>query len=171
MYWSHIASFLGWLKNIDKEVEPDKAEDLIWLSDSQLVINYLNWKFQRAGNVTNGGATYFLTIVLSLVHPVTGYLTQRTELGRNYSSPLSPTEWLEHCTVSFNTLKEVAKDLDRDKTYSRNPFESVRHVVSLADPMAALQDMLQRMRADRHTPGSFLEAIMGRDILLIQPRR
>ena len=170
MAWRHVAGFLGWLKNVAQStgVPAEKLENLVWLTDIDLVGRYIEWRIERAGGVVNGGVTSFITFILTLINPETGYLTQLSETGRSLLTPLNPKDWNERCQLAYNTFKKHKRSLQAVEKKSRDPFEPIKDVISLVEPMAALQDMVHRMRVARPTAGTVGEAIWGRDILLIQ---
>ena len=168
--WVHVAGYLGWLKNVAQStgVPDEKLENLVWLTDIDLVGRYIEWRIERSGGKINGGISSLISFILTLIHPVTGYLTQLVETGFSLPTPLNLKDWQSRCQLAFETFKKLKRSLQAVENMSRNPFDPIRDVISLVDPMAALQDMRHRMRIARPTAGTITEAIWGRDILLIQ---
>jgi hypothetical protein len=163
--WGYAASYLGWLGTHGEH--PDDAETLAWFADHTLLDKYLSWYLRRSGGKAHGGHIGFVSFALSLVHPLTGYLTQRHALRQTLPGLVSVERWAEMCHSAFTSLKDHKKALQRAAVKSRDPNEPVAHVLQLEDPLMALKDMRARMRADRPTAGTFTEAIWGRDMALI----
>jgi transcriptional regulator with XRE-family HTH domain len=163
--WNQVSAFLGWLTLHGGQ--PETAQTLALFTDINLIGRYLSWYIQRAGNKVNGGHVGFVQFVLTLLHPETGYLTQKPELRLTLADDTSDEQWAVRCHTAFTKLKDQLKALKRVETKSRNPDAPVAAVLQLANPMLALKDMLQRIRTSRPTAGTYTEAIWGRDLLLI----
>lgn len=165
MNWTLVSAYFGWLTKHNGF----NAEDLTLahLTDLALLERYLQWYLQRAGGKANGGHVRFCQFVLSLVNPVTGYLTQHKELRLTLSSCPSENQWSEFCLSVFQKLTGHKKALARAERRSRDPNEPIAPVLQLENPMLALLDMQTRLRVARPTTGTKTEAVWGRDVLLI----
>ncbi len=163
--WGFVTAFLGWLS-----LQDGWAEETLTLSlftDLGLVNRYLGWYLKQAGGKFNGGHLRFVSFVLSLVHPRTGYLTQRPELRSCLKGDISAELWTDRCSAVYTKLKEHKKVIQKTLTKSRDPDTPVSAVLALENPMLALNDMRCRIRALRPTSGTITEALRARDLLLI----
>lgn len=170
--WDRVASYLGWLQlptgDGGMAMAPERAQNLAWLVRDDLIENYLNWKVARAGNIIHSGIAAFPRFVSSVVNPKTGYLTLTPEFYTTLQAELSGATWLEQCARCFNGMKELKQHYDEHVAPSRNPFEPIRSILDLANPMDAIADMLFRMNADRPLTNGTLEAVWARDMVLIK---
>lgn len=163
--WEHTVSYLGWLKTYGGHAED--AETIAWFANASVLGKYLTWYLQRSNNKANGGHVGFVSFALSLVHPNTGYLTQNHELRLSLPGTVSEQEWGEMCQSAFTSLAEHKKALKRTAEKSRDPNEPIAHTLALENPILALKDMRNRMRAARPTAGTYTEAVWGRDVALL----
>ena len=165
--WERVVLFFGWMENI--ELKPAGLDhSLAQFADLECVQRYLQWTIQRSNNKIHGGHVSLVNFILSLVHPVTGYLTQKPELRAALDNDMSAEDWTNSCEKTFRALKAVKSDLSKSATRARDPNEPVKHVISLDNPLVAMQDMVARMKADRPTPGTSQEAIWSRDLVTIR---
>ncbi|OYW17062.1 MAG: hypothetical protein B7Z52_07370 [Burkholderiales bacterium 12-64-5] len=136
-------------------------------TDIGLIGRYMSWYIQRSGGEVNGGHVRFLQFALTLLHPQTGYLTQKPELRFTLTDAVSEEQWAARCSAAFSKLAGQVKALERVEKKSRDPNGPVAAVLQLENPMLALQDMVHRLRSSRPTAGTHTEALWGRDVLLI----
>lgn len=163
--WTQTSGFLGWLVKYGGGVPG--AEALAWLVDINVLNRYMDWWLKRTNGKVHTGHIGFVNFVLTLVHPKTGYLTQRSDLRFSLPSIVSEERWAEMCRTAFTELKGHQSTLKQDATKSRDPRDAIEQILRLEDPLLALKDMRHRMRADRPTPGTMVEAIWGRDLALV----
>lgn len=169
--WQHVAQYLGWLvrpkTNGGAGLGVDEVQSLAWLVRTQFLERYIRWRISRS-KVVHGGIGVFLRFIRSLTHPQTGYLFQRPEL----LSTLPPGvegSWDELCAVTHEFAKESSAAYARDELEtSRNPFEPLAAVLALQNPLDAVSDMLNRMKADRPLTAGKAEALWARDCLLVK---
>jgi len=165
--WLHVTAFFGWLNKHSGIENDDAIQSMALLADKQLIEKYISWRLRRSDNKLNGAHLCFVTFMLSLVHPETGYLTQNTDMKYHLNKSITNIEWIQQCDALFKLLKDLESNIRSSMKRSRNPFEPIAQVIALDNPLLAIKDMISRMKADRPTPGTVQEAIWARDLLLI----
>lgn len=170
--WSHLAAFFGWLKLPSAEGGqnmPDAtAQDLAWLTHADIVADYVNWYARRSAGLMHGGIRGFIILVLTLVNPRTGYLTQTPRLGPKAPQWRNSTAWGKACQDVYKLARRLLSMALREDARSRDPFEPIKHILDLPNPMDAVARMIAKMRLARPTPGSIEECIWARDLLLVR---
>jgi integrase len=168
---SSVFSYLGWL-SIPAPAGPGipecQTQTLAWFISSKYVQEYLEWLKVRAGDKHSRSVTTFLAIVTWLVRPGNGYLFQQT--GFEYKLPNGTVQgtWEAACEKQYAFIQRYKTAVQSEVTVSRDPFDPIRSVIELKQPMEAVADMISRMRADRPTTSPLAEAIWARDILIIK---
>ncbi|HEY8606406.1 MAG TPA: tyrosine-type recombinase/integrase [Noviherbaspirillum sp.] len=169
--WGKVAAYLGWLQlsrsDGGMQIPPEQAQSLGWLVRDDLIEQYLTWKIRRAGGIVHSGIAEFPRLVRGLVHPTTGYLKLTPSIGAEPSGHGSQT-WTEQCERCFNGMRELQQHYDEQAQASRDSFEPIQAVLSLANPLEAVADMTFRMQADRPLTNGTQEAIWARDLALIK---
>ena len=167
MSWQQITTFFGWLDNFSGLEKDGRVESMALFAEQDLIEKYLSWRLRRSDNKLNGGHLNIVNFILGLSHPQTGYLTQHSELRENLPKPTSVSEWIQKCNDVFNLVKQLKSHIKSSMKLCRDPFDPIKEVISLDNPLLAIKDMIARMRADRPSPGTIQEAIWARDLLLI----
>lgn len=72
------------------------------------------------------------------------------------------------CDETFELTQDLVAAYDDELQVSRDSFEPIMHILQLPQPMDAVADMIQRMRADRPITNAKAEAVWGRDLVLIK---
>lgn len=101
------------------------------------------------------------------MHSTTGYLTVTPSVGVEASGH-GGQNWTEQCRRCFNGMRELQQHYDELTQASRDSFEPIQAVLSLANPLEAVADMTFRMQADRPLTNGTQEAIWARDLALIK---
>lgn len=172
MMWSKTASFLGWLR-LSREaggmqIPEDQVETIAWLAVPDFLERFMNWMMERAG-VRNQGQMQFLATIASLVRPRFGYLRQRPELQRTLPAQYQDEQWEQLCDRQFELVEQLVSAYHGEIGVSRNSFDPIRNVIDLPQPMDAVADMIQRMRADRPVgKHPRYEAVWARNLVLIK---
>ena len=159
--------------------EHDAAEDThgrlsMWRAFGQQSIGIaLVFKVPPAGvgcaGVRNQGQMQFLATIASLVRPRFGYLRQRPELQRTLPAQYQDEQWEELCDRQFELVEQLVSAYHGEIGVSRNSFDPIRNVIDLPQPMDAVADMVQRMRADRPVGRHpRYEAVWARNLVLIK---
>lgn len=166
-----VSAYLGWLRLGPEAGGPGipstDVETLAWLAHPGYIEQYLDWTKARVG-ARNKGATQFLAFIASLVRPSTGYLWQCPELVDTLPESQQVAEWHAMCQQTFDVVQELTAAYDDELEVTRDSFEPIMHILQLNQPMDAIADMVQRMRADRPIANPRAEAIWARDIVLIK---
>ena len=172
MVWSKTASFLGWLR-LSREaggmqIPEDQIETIAWLAVPDFLERFMDWMMERAG-VRNQGQMQFLATIASLVRPRFGYLRQRPELQRTLPTQYQHEQWEQLCDRQFELVEQLVSAYHGEIGVSRNSFDPIRNVIDLPQPMDAVADMVQRMRADRPVGRHpRYEAVWARNLVLIK---
>ena len=169
--WAKISSYLGWLAlpqtEGGKAMPVENVQTLAWLAVPDFLEDYLDWCKERIGN-RNQGTTQFLALVASLVRPRFGYLRQRPEYLQRLSSTYTSYDWDMLCERQFELTETLVSAYQGEIEPSRDSFAPIREIIELAQPMEAIVDMIQRMRADRPIGRPSLETLWSRDLALIK---
>ncbi|WP_220271985.1 hypothetical protein [Crenobacter cavernae] len=169
--WFKTSSYLGWLSLAQerggKGLSVDSVQTLAWLAVPDFLEEYLDWCKERVGK-RNQGTTQFLAFVASLVRPRYGYLWQSPEKQATLPAAYSTEEWTKLCERQFDLTEQLVSAYQGEIDVSRDSFEPIRTLVELRQPMEAIVDMIQRMRANRPVGSPSLEAIWARDLALIK---
>ena len=169
--WAKTAAYLGWLRLAPRSGGPGVAltdvETLAWLAVPDFIEPFLDWCKARVKS-RNRSSTQFLAYIASLVRPESGYLTQTPELQETLPEPWKSVNWAELCKKTFELTEQLTASYDAELKVSRDSFEPIMHILQMAQPMDAIADMIQRMRADRPVLNPKAEAIWSRDIVLIK---
>ena len=171
MAWHKISAYLGWLKLPAQQggigIDEGDVETLAWLVVPELLEQFMDWNKARLGK-RNQGVIYFLALIASLVRPRFGYLRQRPELHNTLPECYQEYEWADLCDKQFELTEQLVASYHCEIEVSRDSFEPIRNIIQLPQPMDAIVDMVQRMRADRPVGKPRQEVIWARDILLIK---
>ncbi len=171
--WSFVSSFFGFLVNVDYAEAGDLVErpaasslSLAHLSNVDLISSYLEFMKRRSG-VHSGTALSIVRLALSLLHPETGYLTQKPEYARAIG--LKAADWAGYCHAGFNRLKRLLTTLGRQSQIARKPFEPLAALIELDFPLGGYIDGIERLRtfAAGQLRGSKGWAVAIRDVALM----
>jgi integrase len=169
--WSKVSAYLGWLR-LDPEVggmglPPHQVETFGWLAHPEFLERYLDWTKDRV-KARNKGALQFLAFVGSLVRPEAGYLRQTPEFAETLPEQYRWANWSHMCDETFELTQQLVAAYDDELQVSRDSFEPIMHILQLPQPMDAIADMIQRMRAARPIGNPKDEAVWARDLVLIK---
>ena len=171
-WFTNLSHYLGWLTlpvaQGGKGFAIAEVQTLAWVAHPELVLGFLRWLSARSGGV-NGHTLGFLDTVTSLVHPKTGYLTQRPEFCLRLPQAHRPSgDWSTHCATAFWTLKEARKVLQSSAVQTRDPEEAIARLLALRNPIKPIVDMLHTMeRAMPPSTAPLRRAEHQRDMLLV----
>lgn len=170
-FWTKLTGYLGWLNSsVDaggKGIPAKQLQTLAWLVVPDYVEAFMDWTKDRIG-ARNRGAIQFLAMIAAVVRPRHGYLRQRPELAATLPSEYRHMEWEELCDKQFDLVEYLMDSYTDELEVSRDSFEPIKHLMQMPQPMHALADMIQRMRADRPIGSPRLEAVWSRDLVLIK---
>lgn len=173
LHWEEVTRFCGWL-SLPKAsggagVPIDAVQTLACLLANQHLMHYVHWLVLRSEGSVHEGVINFVKFVKSLVHPQTGYLTQSSQLaGALHPSLGLAGNWQDLCANTFDWCKKSLQQLAPRQKCARNPFEPIKAILELPNPMDAVGDMVQRMKATRPSTGGLTEAVWARDVFLIK---
>ena len=168
-YWHMFRPYFGYVYRehvgYGKVLPPNAQPSLAWLVLPDLLRRFVDLRLQGAETM-HAGISVFLGYVMTLLRPGNGYVWQMSSLQRHL--PERSRTWSEQCGEAFAAAEQMVAHYKNKKKPSRNPFEPIQDVIALRNPLDAIVDMLNRMRADKPRTGGLWEAVWARDILLIQ---
>jgi hypothetical protein len=169
--WTRTSAYLGWLCLPTEQggigLSEVNVHTLAWLAVSDFLEDFLNWTRDRIGK-RNQGVNQFLAFVASLVRPRFGYLRQRPELQVTLPQNYQNETWEHLCDRQFELTEQLVSAYRHEIEVSRDSFEPIKEIIQLPQPMDAIADMIQRMRADRPVGQPRRESIWARDLVLIK---
>lgn len=163
--WARTSAYLGWLRLPSDQGGIGLPEvgihTLAWLAVPDHLEDFLNWTRDRIGK-RNQGVNQFLAFVASLVRPRFGYLRQRPELQVTLPQRYQVEAWEALCDRQFELTEQLVSAYRHEIEVSRDSFEPIKEIIQLPQPMDAIADMIQRMRADRPVGQPRRESIWAR---------
>jgi hypothetical protein len=170
--WNKAASYLGWLalsvEQGGKGFAEDALQTLAWIAVPGYAEDYLEWHRKNAGGVLSRSALEFLALVQWMTRPVDGYLYQQPHFRDTLPPEHHLVDWTHLCERQFKFTGKLKNAMAMEVKPSRNPFEPIRHILELEQPLEAVADMLHRMRVDKPTGTIRDEAVWSRDLVLIK---
>jgi len=182
--YGHIATFLGWRKKQFGLSDVDSST-IAWLVDHQGVYSHAAWKAERSGGIWHSGVRDFLTQVITMTRPESGYLWQNPEFSRRIINAPSilgyePAEqdsvnfeerWKSTCLATHLRVKKLLKAKfppSKETPIARNPQESLHEFMTDRLPLKRFLQRLvnyaQRMQLRPWTRGRIKAE---RDVLLL----
>jgi integrase len=170
--WAKVAAYLGWLNLPQSEggagIPAEELHTLAWLAVPDYLTQYIDWRKRRAGGKHTTFVPEFLGWVMSLVRPVEGYFPQSPWLYETLPERYRKGSWAELCERQMKFCRRMTQSLKGQIEINRDPFEPLNGVLELDEPLEAIVDMIQRMRANRPISNPVKEAVWSRDIVLIK---
>jgi len=169
--WSFVSQYLGWLRLPQAEgglgLAEHQVQTLAHLANGGYVERYIEWKVARGGGTVHGGITTFLKHVKSLCHPKTGYITQSASVLAHRVGVVSAEQWQAICLQAYEAASAKHSDFKDVESRNRNPFDPIRTLLNMVNPLEGVIDAVKRMDANRPTTGGRAEALWARDRLLV----
>ena len=170
--WTQLAGYLGWMALPHEKgglgMNTETLQTLAWLAVPNHIDAYLEWRKMRCGNKRTESTSAFLSLVGCLLRPRFGFLTQQPSYLATLPESFRSEEWQLLCERQFEYISQLKQAFVNEYVISRDPFEPIRSVIDLPQPLEAVADMVQRMRRDRPTGCVYAEAIWARDIFLVK---
>lgn len=169
--WHKTSTYLGWL-TLDEvsggqNIPEQDVQTLAWLALPDYLERFLEWNKSRL-KARNRGSMQFLAFVASLVRPEVGYLRQTPEMLKTLPERFQALDWSTTCDKAFELTQQLSASYEDEVQISRDSFAPIMPILQMAQPMDAVADMIQRMRAERPLLRAKAEAIWSRDIVLIK---
>lgn len=171
--WRTMASFFGFLLRPIKAGGKGMREEqltLALLSDSELFIEFIEFRRQRSGTYT-GEIEGAISFVSSLIKKTTGFLRQQAKFGERLPRPILENEWDQWCDKNHNVLRTIIKDLKAGGHIQkgRDPQEPIKDILAQQSPIQILVQMVERMKQQYTLPSrKLLLAIRKRNIVLMK---
>nr|PZN81309.1 MAG: hypothetical protein DIU57_13665 [Pseudomonadota bacterium] len=163
------AQFLGWLSlsksRGGREMPVDEAQSLGHFANVEYVLSYLQWRIDRGGGTVNNSVRRILQFAKSLTHPDQGFLVGNPEIGARVGVRDSES-WEARCRGAYEQFKYTLRNLPKISR-ARDPFEPIKKILELENPLNAVVDAIRRIDADRPATGGIWEAVWARDRLLL----
>jgi hypothetical protein len=170
--WAKVSAYLGWLRLPKEEggagLPEADVHTLAWLAVPEYLVPYIEWRKQRAGGVHTTYVPEFLGWLMSLVRPGEGYFPQNQWLQESLPERYRNGSWVELCERMMKQCRRLTQSLKGLVQVNRDPFAPLNGVLELPEPLEAIVDMIQRMRANRPIANPRAEAVWARDIVLIK---
>lgn len=170
--WAKVGGYLGWLALPEDQggmgMPVEELQTMAWLIDPELIQRHVEWRRKRAGGKLNGFIPDLLGWIQSLVRPDVGYFWQCPWLQQTLPERYRLERWQDMCNKLMRFCARYTQSLKGQVEVSRDPFEPMAHIVDLDEPLEAVVDMTQRMRAARPIGNPVAEAVWSRDLLLIK---
>jgi hypothetical protein len=169
--WAKVGGYLGWLALPQERggmgFTFETVQTMAWLAVPELVAKHLEWKKERIGKYSSGYPEY-LGWLMSLVRPIEGYFPQNPWLRETLPEEYRQKPWEEMCAAQMKRARRLIQSKHGEIEVSRDPFAPIAGVLDLPEPMEALVDMINRMRAERPVGNPVSEAIWARDLVLVK---
>ena len=170
--WGKVSSYLGWLQLSVEDggagLPESELHTLAWIAVPDYLVQYLEWRKKRAGGSHTTFVPEFLGWLMSLVRPVEGYFPQSPSLRETLPERYRNGSWDDMCERQMKYCRRLTQSLRGQIQMHRDPFEPLNGVLNLPEPMEAVVDMVQRMRAQRPIGNPLLEAVWSRDLVLVK---
>lgn len=165
-----VSAFLGWLQlpveQGGRGMPPNQAQTLAHLSDVDLLEAYTHWRISRTNEAVSSGTTMILAVAKMLCHREHGYLRRNPSIGHR-AGVHDAAVWSRRCDSTVEFVDSALKNLKPRREVVRHPFEPIRAILDLPNPMDGIADAVARMDADRPCTAGVSEAIWARDRLLV----
>lgn len=169
--WGNTSMYLGWLVMSTAAggagFKAEDVETMAWLVVPDHIEAYLDWRKSRTGK-RNQGTMLVLAFMTALVRPKFGFLRQHPEWLSTLPKRYQQVGWEELCDQQLDLLQQLAASYQSEIEVSRDSFEPLRNILQLKNPMEAVADMIQRMRAARPVGSARRESVWARDLVLIK---
>jgi integrase/ribosome-binding protein aMBF1 (putative translation factor) len=165
-----LRSYFGFLSHSEASggfgKAPSEAQTLAWLAVPSAIDAFLNFLSERSGGLIHSGHATFCAIGASMVHPITGYLTQQPGFARKLPDGTLQGDWTTACSKAYRLFQQWKRDA---KDMSRKPTEPIQKLLNLSEPLAPVVRAVDRIDqlAAESAPGSVEEALHKRDALLL----
>lgn len=171
--WAKTASYLGWLslplERGGRAIPEDDLQTLGWMVIPDYIEEYVEWLKKRCGGKLSKSIPEYLNMFGWMVRPGNGYLYQQPDFLNTLPAEFHREDWRLMCERQHDYLAQLKQAYGPSLESSRDPFEPIRQIIQLPQPLEAIADMTQRMRRDRPVGGSAVnEAVWARDILMVR---
>ncbi len=151
------------------EKPAEQLQSLAWLAIPEFIEPYIEWRKERTGGINSRAILTFLGVVLWMTRPTDGYLTQQPQLLATLPEEQRSEPWEALCARQFDYCMRLKQAYVDEVRPSRDPFQPLRPIMDLPQPMDAIADMVQRLRMDRPQGGPpWREAVWSRNLLLLK---
>lgn len=169
--WKHVAGLIGFALNKPAvhgfTLLADWEPTIAVFAVPELVEHFFRWLVERADGVANNRVKTLANFVQSLTENETGWLTQQPVLLERLPGSMQTRTWSDAC-AAVNALATAYRGESRGGI-SRDPFEPLRGLLSLAEPFAPIRDAIRALDARALGAGlqSATAAVAKRDALLL----
>lgn len=146
---------------------------LVWLADCELVKEGIKQLKSRYGGHTSTSKG-ILNFALSLVHPITGFVTQHPEFGKNLARQVEEAAWSSWCAAQHAATKKYITRLIEGKHFvekTRDPFEPIQDYIDRQHPISILYELkesISRFIADHPSMPETVKKPLERNLFMIE---
>lgn len=169
--WLQFSQFVGFLRLPTSSggygLSNDIAQSMAWLAVPDAIDAFMSFQKNRSDGLIHGAQKGFATTVMSLVHPVHGYLTQCPEFKSKLpDSVTAGSTWEQMCAAARQVSASWKADVGGK---SRDPSTPIQFLLDLEQPAAPVFAAMLRIRSigNRAGAGTLQEALARRDELLL----
>lgn len=169
--WLQLSQYLGFLRlpisSGGYGLSSDVEQTMAWFAVPDALDAFMNFQKDRSDGLIHGAQKGFATTVMSLVHPVHGYLTQcsgfRSKLPDSVSAGYT---WEQMCAAARQLSASWKADVGGK---SRDPSAPIQFLLELERPAAPVFAAMLKIRSigSRAGAGTLQEALARRDELLL----
>lgn len=166
--FNFVSSFMGWAQLSPERggrgMTAEAVQTLGVFCDQELMEAYLEWRVERSEGI-NSWVIKFLSFSGMLLHPETGFLLARPDIGARCG--FKPAAWLERCGAVHEWTNTYKSKISELVTPGRNPEDPLRAALNLPMPLDHFVQAIRRMETCWPTTGGEAEAIHARDLMLM----
>jgi hypothetical protein len=164
----NLASFMGWAQLAPERggrgMASEDVQTLGIFCDQEMLEAYLEWRVERSEGI-NSWVPKFLAFAGMLLHPDTGFLTTRPDIGARCG--FEPTAWLARCKTVHAWTNAYKRKISELVAPGRDPADPIRSALDMPMPLEPFVHAIRRMETCWPSTGGEAEAIHARDLLLM----
>jgi hypothetical protein len=169
--WLQLSQYLGFLRlpvsSGGYGLSGEMIQTIAWLAVPDAIDAFMTFQKNRSDGLVHGAQKGFATTVMSLVHPVHGYLTQcpyfRSKLPDSVTGGCT---WEQMCAAARQVSASWKAEVGGK---SREPSTPIQALLDLEQPAAPIFAAMRKIRSigNRAGAGTLQEALARRDELLL----
>ena len=170
LVFNYVAAFMGWaqlsLARGGRGLSAETAQTLGLFCNEELLNGFIEWRVERSEGI-NSWIPSFLTFAAMLLHPTTGFLTKRPDIGA--CCGVAPADWAQRCLNAHTWISDyklMLSDSDLVRP-GRDPKEAIRASLDLPMPLDHFTQAIRRLECRPPSEASGDEAVWARDLLLL----
>jgi hypothetical protein len=162
-------AYLGWMQLGPERgglgMTPERAQHLGHLADAAKVRAYVIWRKKKTGSYTRT-TMKILSFASMLCQPNTGFLAVHPEWGGALGID-NAEQWKERCAQTHNFIALMRRDIRTKLVVTHDKKSQLKGALGRKNPLQAVAEAIKRHLAAKPFTGGMLEAIWGRDHVLL----